>query len=178
MLEPFGPVFTCRPLVSTLGPTATDRTDQWARFGFPSDILWEEDFHPEYLGAIQGGIPQGSAVSPLCAEMVLRKVIEDMPNLGKFVNYADDFLIMCKDANDLAAMVSALRTGLKNHPSGPLTSGLDMSHGTPKPFTFLGYEISRKNAGKLKFELGNVSLQKVDRRLTWLEKILTDPKTV
>ena len=67
--------------------------------------------------AFRRGIPQGSALSPLCAEVILHEVVSALPILGVVVNYADDFLILCKAPNDRAALLSALKGVLVNHPA-------------------------------------------------------------
>jgi hypothetical protein len=98
--------------------------------------------------------------------MVLRDVIEKLPDLGKIVNYADNFMIACKDVNAAQAMLSALQTALKGHPAGPLTPGFYHVHKPGDAFDFLGYRITPRGNGSLKFDLGPRKRDKLDRRLT------------
>lgn len=116
-------------------------------------ILLEEIFQSEDLQAFRTGIPQGSIASPLCAAMLFKSVIEAMPNGVVVVNYADDFMIMCKDAEEATDARERLRSALKSHPAGMLTPGLDYQFGPHEPFSFLGYDVFPEQA-KLRFQIG------------------------
>jgi Reverse transcriptase (RNA-dependent DNA polymerase) len=63
-----------------------------------------------YLAAARRGIPQGSAASPLLAEMLLAPLLFQVPEGGKVVvvAYADNILVMAKTASDADAMTESL----------------------------------------------------------------------
>ena len=49
------------------------------------------------LSVIEKGIPQGSAISPMLANLFLDELDEEMLQKGlKFIRYSDDFVILCK----------------------------------------------------------------------------------
>lgn len=95
------------------------------------------------------GVPQGAPISPLLANLYMRRFIEAWDRLrlraclqAEIVNYADDFVICCRPGTGALAMdwthrimdrlgltVNAEKTGLCRLPA--------------KRFTFLGYEIGR-----------------------------------
>ena len=76
----------------------------------------------KYLAEARRGIPQGSAASPLLAEMLLALLLFQVPAGGKVVvaAYADNILVMAKTASDADAMTDSLGLALKKHPAGPL----------------------------------------------------------
>ena len=86
------------------------------------------------------GIPQGSAVSPLIAEMLLAAPLKTLPGVGRAVNYADNTLTMAKTEADAVAMFETLWGAVKSHPAGPLKPKLK-SHSQPgKQVEFLGHQ--------------------------------------
>ena len=74
----------------------------------------------KYIADARRGIPQGSAASPLLAEMLLASLLFQVPAGGKVVAYADNILVMAKTASDADAMTESLGLALKKHPAGPL----------------------------------------------------------
>jgi hypothetical protein len=95
------------------------------------------------VAAVRQGIPQGSAVSPLVTEILLAPMIAQLPKKGVVVNFADNILLMGREANDTAARIKALRWALKTHPAGPLKpSRIDM-YRPGETIEFLGYAIHR-----------------------------------
>jgi len=117
--------------------------------------IWSDDpAMQEYaaaldVAAVRQGIPQGSAVSPLVAEILLAPVIAQLPQKGIVVNYADNVLVMGREANDTVALVEALRCALESHPAGPLKTSRIDKYGSSETIDFLGYAIHR-NGPKLK----------------------------
>lgn len=56
-----------------------------------------EVYDGQRIWTLEKGIPQGSVVSPLLANLFLDELDETLLNFGyKMVRYADDFLILCK----------------------------------------------------------------------------------
>jgi hypothetical protein len=100
-----------------------------------------------FVPKVRSGIPQGSCVSSLVAEILLASVIPVLPELGRVVAYADNFLLMATNTDDLATMKIALGSVLKNHPIGPLRLETISSSDGMKPFDFLGAEFFRMKSG-------------------------------
>jgi group II intron reverse transcriptase/maturase len=94
------------------------------------------------------GSPQGAPLSPLLANLYMRRFILGWQVLGHerrldahIVNYADDFVICCRGSaaealTAMQAMMSPL--GLTVNVSKPR-----VCHGPDEPFDFLGYTIGR-----------------------------------
>jgi len=94
------------------------------------------------------GSPQGAPISPLFANLYMRRFILGWKTLGHegrldahIVNYADDFVICCRGSADEAlatmrAMMGKLRLTV-NEAKTRLCRGPD------EPFDFLGYTIGR-----------------------------------
>ena len=58
----------------------------------------------EKLFTLKKGIPQGSPISPILANLFLDELDERMLGKGyKFVRYADDYLVLCKNPKDASA---------------------------------------------------------------------------
>jgi len=91
------------------------------------------------------GTPQGGVVSPLLANIVLNKLDWRLDQAGyRFVRYADDFVVVCKDRNQAEAaltMVEEVMTelGLSLSPEKTKIA----SYG--KGYEFLGFRLSSKS---------------------------------
>lgn len=94
------------------------------------------------------GSPQGSPISPLLANLYMRRFVLGWKVLGheqrlsaRIVNYADDFVICCRGTADQAAVVMrSMMQKLK------LTVNETKTHVCPVPaesFDFLGYTFGR-----------------------------------
>jgi RNA-directed DNA polymerase len=105
------------------------------------------------------GIPQGSTIGPLMANIYLHPVDEVMTREGyELTRYADDLVILCRTEQDAEAALARLREemtkrGLTLHPEK--TRVVDMSQ--PGGFEFLGYRFEqdkkwprKKSLAKLK----------------------------
>jgi RNA-directed DNA polymerase len=91
------------------------------------------------------GIPQGSTLGPLLANVYLHPVDEAMVRAGyELTRYADDLVILCKTEQEAQEALARLREeltgrGLTLHPEK--TRVVDMSQ--PGGFDFLGYHFER-----------------------------------
>jgi RNA-directed DNA polymerase len=89
------------------------------------------------------GIPQGSTLGPLLANVYLHPVDEEMVRAGhELTRYADDLVILCRSEQEAVAALAQLRDamtrrGLTLHPEK--TRVVDMSE--PGGFDFLGYHF-------------------------------------
>jgi hypothetical protein len=97
----------------------------------------------KYLAEARWGIPQGSAASPLLAEMLLAPLLFQVPAGGKVVvvAYADNIIVMAKTASDADAMTDSLGLALKKHPAGPLWPKI-RSFPVGGPIEFLGHRVT------------------------------------
>ena len=91
------------------------------------------------------GTPQGGVVSPLLANIVLNKLDGRLEEAGyRFVRYADDFVVVCKDRKQAEAalmLVEKIMTelGLKLSPEKTKVA----SYG--KGYEFLGFRLSSRS---------------------------------
>lgn len=58
------------------------------------------------------GLPQGSAISPLLANLYLDEFDEDLQDNFKLVRYADDFVILCKSKKQAEEALSSVKASL------------------------------------------------------------------
>lgn len=130
-------------------------TDAWAN---PSQFLGTEI--GQYILAARSGLPQGSAASPLVSEMLLASVMCELNARGFAIAYADNFLLMAKDANGASDMEQALRSALKSHLAGPLTPSWTITNGPYQPFDFLGYQLRPTKHGEVSIKPSNSNLEK------------------
>jgi RNA-directed DNA polymerase len=91
------------------------------------------------------GTPQGAVISPLLANIYLDPLDQRMASEGrKMIRYADDFVILCRNAEEAQAALADVQTwveqnGLTLHPQK--TRIVDMNQ--PGGFDFLGYHFER-----------------------------------
>jgi RNA-directed DNA polymerase len=91
------------------------------------------------------GTPQGAVISPLLANLYLDPLDHAMAVADfEMVRYADDFVVMCRTAEDAERALLTVRrwteaAGLQLHPEK--THLVDMQH--PGGFDFLGYHFER-----------------------------------
>lgn len=116
-------------------------------FGIGDDQ--EKDFADEFdeildqlAPEVRSGIAQGSAASPLVAEMLLAPVFGDLPKDGKVINFADNFLIVSETNSGTASMIHALTSALLGHPAGPLFPKIHQEADPHETFDFLGYTFT------------------------------------
>ncbi len=87
---------------------------------------------------LEKGIPQGSIISPILANLFLDSLDEELMKKGyKLVRYADDFLILCKQQNEAVEVVEVtddILEGLSLDLNEEKTAITDFDHG----FKYLG----------------------------------------
>jgi group II intron reverse transcriptase/maturase len=94
------------------------------------------------------GMPQGAPLSPLLANLYMRRFILGWKTLGHevrldahIVNYADDFVICCRgSAAEALTVMRDMMTKLKLTVNETKTR---LCRGPDEPFNFLGYTIGR-----------------------------------
>lgn len=108
----------------------------------------------EYLETV-AGTPQGGVISPLLSNIYLHyldRVWErQCGNVGKLVRYADDFVVLCRTAEDVREAERRVRMiferlKLTLHPEK--TRKVDLSEGK-EGFDFLGCHLRMRMSGKL-----------------------------
>src|SRR5271166_3057428 len=94
------------------------------------------------------GTPQGAPLSPLLSNLYMRRFILGWKVLGHesrfaahIVNYADDFVICCRDSADEA--MTAMRDMMARLRLTVNEAKTRLCRGPDEPFTFLGYTIGR-----------------------------------
>lgn len=91
----------------------------------------------------ESGTPQGGVISPLLANLYLNPLDHRMAAGGwEMVRYADDFVILCRDAREAQSALEAVRkwveeAGLRLHPEKTRVVSLRRGEG----FDFLGYHF-------------------------------------
>ena len=94
---------------------------------------------------VDTGTPQGAVISPLLANLYLDPLDHAMADAGvEMVRYADDFVILCRTADEAARALALVDrwtkdAGLTLHPAK--TQLVDMQQ--PGGFDFLGYHFER-----------------------------------
>lgn len=101
------------------------------------------------------GTPQGAVLSPLLANVYLHPLDRQMRESGYvMVRYADDFVVLCRDADSAKAALVQIQTwvsqaGLTLHPDKTRIADLSQDGGH---FDFLGYRFTRRK-GELKRQI-------------------------
>ena len=96
---------------------------------------------------VEQGTPQGAVISPLLANLYLDPLDHMMAEAGhEMVRYADDFVVLCRTAEDAAAALVMVRhwteaAGLRLHPEK--TRLVDLQQ--PGGFDFLGYHFKGRH---------------------------------
>jgi len=99
------------------------------------------------------GTPQGAPLSPLLANLYMRRFILGWKELGhearleaRIVNYADDFVICCRrSAAEALAVMRRMMSRLRLTVNETKTR---LCRGPDEPFNFLGYTIGRLHSPK------------------------------
>jgi RNA-directed DNA polymerase len=110
----------------------------------------------------ESGAPQGAVLSPLLSNIYLNPLDHLMVSGGwEMVRYADDFVIMCRSAEDAERALAAVRewtaaAGLTLHPTK--TRVVDVRTGS---FDFLGYTFQAVKDGSVRHWPRKKSLRKL-----------------
>lgn len=134
-------VVLCAPLNLSLGSNSIFGP---ADPGDPSD----EEVFPELFADARRGIPQGSIISALVAEILLACTFDQLTGPGQCVGYADNFLVMGKKEADVKTTTLSLWSALKAHPAGQLRPNKPKLYKLGKSIDFLGHRL-RLVAGKV-----------------------------
>jgi hypothetical protein len=116
------------------------------------------------------GIPQGSAVSSLVAEIALAEFARIPSGNVRVIFFADDFLILTKTKREACAIEHTLRSAARQSPFGPLSfkhlKVVQLAHG----IDYLGWHF-RLRRGQVEQKPAMTSLQKTNAKLA--EKLTT-----
>ena len=113
----------------------------------------------DFMAQARQGIPQGSAVSPLVAEVVLAPVFTALPDGVRVINYADNFLILAPSEAETCSIIDALRSACKSLPAGPLRLAAKEPQPSSEEFDFLGYSL-RVQEGSASIRPSNGNLER------------------
>jgi hypothetical protein len=105
----------------------------------------DEIIFPELFADARRGLPQGSAASPLVAEMLLAPLFDNLLTSGAWIGYADNFLAMGKNPSDAVSMTKALWSALKAHPAGQLGPNNPGVLTLTNSIKFLGHRLRLSN---------------------------------
>jgi hypothetical protein len=106
----------------------------------PGDTPDEEVF-PELFADARRGIPQGSIISSLVAEILLACIFDQLTGSGQCIGYADNFLVVGKKEDDVKTTTSSLWSALKAHPAGQLRPNKPNLYKPGKHIDFLGHRL-------------------------------------
>jgi hypothetical protein len=112
---------------------------------------------------VRQGIPQGSAVSSLVAEMLLAPVAFALPGDVRPVFYSDNILVITRQKSEAVTIAKTLKSALMSHPAGPLWPNFIEIQDARKGFDFLGYRFS-KEAETVRVEPATFNLNKFNQR--------------
>jgi hypothetical protein len=112
------------------------------QFGSADSVDEEEVFIGELFPNVRRGIPQGSCVSSLVAEMLLAPSFDDLPQAGASIGYADNVLAMGRTEDDALAMTLAFWSGLSANPAGHLMPKPCKHFEPGMPIEFLGHTLT------------------------------------
>ncbi len=115
----------------------------------------------QILAEARQGIPQGSAASPLLAEMLLASALRQLPTGGEVFAYLDNFLVMAKSEQNAVSMTIALGSALKAHPAGPLRPKIKGRFRPGEPIEFLGHRLTAHH-GTVTIEPSPLNQQKFE----------------
>ncbi len=135
-------------------PSRTCRND--ILHHLPTDPETPQELFQAFFGSeweqARLGLPEGSRLSPLVAELLLAPVVRALTatRQGRVLTYADNFLLSAPNEARLQWLVENLLEELSRHPAGPVAVRDEFAaHGPRNSFEFLGY-LLRPDGDKLK----------------------------
>jgi hypothetical protein len=111
------------------------------------EVKVDDVFVHVFAPGVRRGLPQGSAASPIVAEMLLASLFESLPDCGRWVGYADNFLAMAKTKADAVAMTLHLWSALKAHPAGHFQPKQPRVFEPGQAIEFLGLRVHKLEGG-------------------------------
>lgn len=143
--------------------TLSLRTDPNA-FGPASAAEDEEFFAAGPFADVRRGFPQGSAASPLAVEMLLASLYGNLPQEGRSIGYADNFLALGKTEHEAVSMTKALRSAIKAHSAGQLGPKPPRRFKPGQAVEFLGHRLLLKD-GSVRISPSVANQHNFDRKL-------------
>jgi len=145
------------------------RSDDWADTDDLSTAVSADGLLP------LRGLPQGSACSPIAAEMVVASLLAGLNDDVRVRAYADNVIILGRTENEVLAASEQLANLANAHSAGPLRlkdndTVFDLRKQT---FALLGYEGSFLASG----DPPRLDWQPRDYKLSAIETIVTNPHT-
>ena len=108
-----------------------------------------------------GGIPQGSACSPLVGNFYVSKLKYVLPKGTAVLNYADDFLVMAKSVEKLEKAKNALQASVEALSVGQFELLVKTGSSFTSGFEFLGHSFEMKSGGGLAVTISLANQQKI-----------------
>jgi group II intron reverse transcriptase/maturase len=107
------------------------------------------------------GTPQGGVISPLLANIVLDLLDHHLTQSGlRFVRYADDFVVLCRNLTQAKQALTSVDTFLHNQLGLSLSPTKTKITNFLKGFDFLGFHISKRRVS-----IRDKSIEKLKTRL-------------
>ena len=92
------------------------------------------------------GTPQGGVISPLLANIVLNRLDWQLHESGyRFVRYADDFVVLCRNERQAQEAMDVIRQVLENDLGLSLSPEKTMITTYGKGYDFLGFRLSSRS---------------------------------
>ena len=165
----------------------------WQRLEVRLRALWGDDplvpalcqwmqapvvFQGQTLQRTQG-LPQGSPLSPLLANIMLDDFDNDMQAAGfKLIRYADDFVVLCKSQEQAQLAHHTAEVSLQEH---GLKLNKDKTHITSMDngFHYLGYLFINDMALESPKRLRTQAVDEVISKHSWLSRVtVREPKAI
>lgn len=127
--------------------------------------------YAEYLH--HRGIAQGSACSPIIGNFYISKLKCELPQDIRFLNYADDFLILGKSDESLEKATNALQASVKALTVGEFELLEKSGSSSVSGFEFLGHHFEVGLAGLQVRLTDRAEILHSNETAAWIEKIDT-----
>lgn len=110
------------------------------------------------------GLSQGSATSPIAAEMLLAPVLYELPDSAPVLTGADDIITFAWTRREARILLNTLHGALARHPSGPLQARIAKIKRAADGFAFSGWQF-RTRRGRLTVRPSHRAWTKFGREL-------------